>query len=127
MTGTVGFELASGNIYNVVLDHLSGRWWGNKPFLALSNDAGNVHDISYQWIMCYEPNAGHPVGPMADATSGSARNSVEHRLAPQLLRQHWPPLAVGGHWQHALGEQHRLQLGLLCGAYLGRREDGLHR
>lgn len=75
-TGTVGFELASGNIYNVVLDHLSGRWWGNKPFLALSNDAGNVHDISYQWIMCYEPNAGHPVGPMADATSGSARNSV---------------------------------------------------
>ena len=75
-TGTVGFELASGNIYNVVLDHLSGRWWGNKPFLALSNDAGNVHDISYQWIMCYEPNAGHPVGPMADATSGSARNST---------------------------------------------------
>ncbi len=74
--GTVGFELASGNIYNVVLDHLSGRWWGNKPFLALSNDAGNVHDISYQWIMCYEPNAGHPVGPMADATSGSARLSV---------------------------------------------------
>jgi pectate lyase len=74
--GTVGFELASGNIYNVVLDHISGRWWGNKPFLALSNDAGNVHDISYQWIMCYEPNAGHPVGPMADATSGSARNSV---------------------------------------------------
>ncbi|HEX4379950.1 MAG TPA: hypothetical protein VH022_07965 [Candidatus Acidoferrum sp.] len=75
-TGTVGFELASGNIYNIVLDHLSGRWWGNKPFLALSNDAGNVHDISYQWIMCYEPNAGHPVGPMADATSGSARNST---------------------------------------------------
>jgi len=74
--GTVGFELASGNIYNVVLDHLSGRWWGNKPFLALSNDAGNVHDITYQWIMCYEPNAGHPVGPMADATSGSARNST---------------------------------------------------
>jgi pectate lyase len=74
--GTVGFELASGNIYNVVLDHLSGRWWGNKPFLALSNDAGNVHDITYQWIMCYEPNAGHPVGPMADATSGSARQSV---------------------------------------------------
>ena len=75
-TGTVGFELASGNIYNVVLDHLSGRWWGNKPFLALSNDAGNVHEITYQWIMCYEPNAGHPVGPMADATSGSARNST---------------------------------------------------
>jgi pectate lyase len=75
-TGTVGFELASGNIYNVVLDHISGRWWGNKPFLALSNDSGNVHDVTYQWIMCYEPNAGHPVGPMADATSGSARNSV---------------------------------------------------
>jgi pectate lyase len=74
--GTVGFELASGNIYNVVLDHLSGRWWGNKPFVALSNDAGNVHDVTYQWIMCYEPNAGHPVGPMADATSGSARNST---------------------------------------------------
>ncbi|MBV8514080.1 MAG: hypothetical protein JO260_02150 [Acidobacteria bacterium] len=74
--GTVGFELASGNIYNVVLDHLSGRWWGNKPFLALSNDVGNVHDVTYQWIMCYEPNAGHPVGPMADATAGSARNSV---------------------------------------------------
>jgi hypothetical protein len=75
-TGTVGFELASGNVYNVVLDHITGRWWGNKPFLALSNDSGNVHDVTYQWIMCYEPNAGHPVGPMGDATSGSARNSV---------------------------------------------------
>ena len=77
-TGTVGFEIASGNAYNIVLDHISARWWGNKAFPLLSNDAGNVHNVSFQWILNYEPNVEHPVSGLGtDATSGSALATTE--------------------------------------------------
>jgi pectate lyase len=71
-TGTVGFELTSGNVYSVILDHVSARWWGNKGFLMMSNDGGPTHDDTLQWSLLYEPNAAHPVGPMTDATSSPA-------------------------------------------------------
>jgi pectate lyase len=71
-TGTVGFELTSGNVYNVILDHVSARWWGDKGLLMMSNDGGPVHDDTLQWSLFYEPNATHPVGPMTDATSSPA-------------------------------------------------------
>jgi pectate lyase len=71
-TGTVGFEIASGNTFNIVLDHISARWWGNKAFPLLSNDAGNGHNVTYQWILAYEPDHRHPVGVNTDATSGSS-------------------------------------------------------
>jgi pectate lyase len=71
-TGTVGFELTSGNVYNVILDHLSARWWGNKGLLMMSNDGGPAHDDTLQWSLFYEPNKAHPVGPMTDATSSPA-------------------------------------------------------
>jgi pectate lyase len=76
-TGTVGFEIASGNAYNIVLDHISARWWGNKAFAQLSNDVGNDHNITYQWILAYEPHMTHPVGVGSDATAGSAFLTTE--------------------------------------------------
>jgi pectate lyase len=76
-TGTVGFEIASGEGYNIVLDHISARWWGNKVFAQLSNDVGNDHNITYQWLLAYEPNMRHPVGVGADATAGSAFLTTE--------------------------------------------------
>jgi hypothetical protein len=71
-TGTVGFEMANGagDVYNVVFDHLSTRWWGNKGLIIYANDASgaqHVHDTSWQWILAYEPNATHPVGPTLTA------------------------------------------------------------
>jgi hypothetical protein len=32
--GTVCCEMASGNVYNVIWDHITARWWGNKPFVT---------------------------------------------------------------------------------------------
>jgi pectate lyase len=76
-TGTVGFEIASGNAYNIVLDHISARWWGNKAFAQLSNDVGNDHNLTYQWLLAYEPHIAHPVGVGSDATAGSAFLTTE--------------------------------------------------
>jgi pectate lyase len=63
-TGTVCFEMASGsNIYNVVWDHISARWMGNKVFPLVSNTAGTgVHNMVIQWSLVYEPNVQHAVG-----------------------------------------------------------------
>jgi pectate lyase len=71
-TGTVGFEMANGggDVYNVVFDHLSARWAGNKATIVYANDSsGNqhVHNTSWQWILSYEPNINHPVGPTITA------------------------------------------------------------
>jgi pectate lyase len=71
-TGTVGFEMANGggDVYNVVFDHLSARWAGNKATMIYANDqSGNQHvrNTSWQWILSYEPNATHPVGPTITA------------------------------------------------------------
>lgn len=103
-TGTVGFQIGSGNIYNVVFAHLSARWQGNKNFLALTNDAGPVKNITVQNCLMYEPNAQHPVGPMTDATSGPATSSTNldfhHNL--HINVGHRIPLwnTKSGRWQN---------------------------
>lgn len=61
-TGTVCCEMASGNVFNVVWDHISTRWAGNKAFPAVANDLGPIHNTTLQWILMYEPNVCHPVG-----------------------------------------------------------------
>jgi pectate lyase len=71
-TGTVGFEMANGggDVYNVVFDHLSARWAGNKSLILYANDStGKQHikNTSWQWILSYEPNVNHPVGPIITA------------------------------------------------------------
>src|SRR5271154_63908 len=77
-TGTVGMEMASGNIYNVIFDHISCRWWGNKVFPIVSNDAGNVHETTVQWCLMAEPNAAHPVIIEYDTTDGNAMLATDN-------------------------------------------------
>lgn len=103
-TGTVGFQIASGNISDVVFAHLSARWQGNKNFIALTNNVGPVKNITVQHCLMYEPNAKHPVGPMTDATSGPASGSTNldfhHNLHINI--GHRLPLwnTKSGRWQN---------------------------
>jgi hypothetical protein len=105
-TGTVGFELTSGNVYNVILDHVSARWWGNKGFLMMSNDGGPTHDDTLQWSLMYEPNAAHPVGPMTDATSSPATGDSNLDFHHNMFANtgHRLPLfnCKSGRWQNNL-------------------------
>lgn len=79
-TGTVGFELASGDIYNCVFDHISARWMGNKVFPVMSNVAGKgVHNLSFQWCLIAEPNVQHAVGiGTVYATEGSGMQTTDN-------------------------------------------------
>ena len=62
-TGTVCCEMASGDIYNVIWDHMTARWMGNKAFPLVSNSANNnIHNMNIQWSLVYEPNVTHAVG-----------------------------------------------------------------
>jgi hypothetical protein len=70
-TGTVCFEEANGagDVYNVVIDHWTNRHIGNKSLLY-ANDINNVQHIKNStWMngLMYEPNVGHPVGPLMSA------------------------------------------------------------
>jgi len=70
--GSVSFDAGSGTTYNVIFDHVSGFHVTNKQLIVLCNDAGPVKDVTFQWSMTYKPDANHPVGPMADATTCQA-------------------------------------------------------
>lgn len=63
-TGTVCCEMASGSsIFNVIWDHISAMWTGNKAFPLVSNTAGTgIHNMDIQWSLVYEPNVAHAVG-----------------------------------------------------------------
>lgn len=72
--GTVGLEIGSANTYNIVVDHNSHRWWGNKDFEIISNGPGqNAHDLTMQWNMGYEPCNNHPVFTEPDVFSGGSQ------------------------------------------------------
>jgi pectate lyase len=62
-TGTVGFGIVNGDNYNIVLDHVTTRWAGNKMWITTSNYVGPNRSITTSWSLFYEPHAGHPVGP----------------------------------------------------------------
>ena len=66
--GSVSFDAGSGNVYNVIFDHVSGFHVTNKQLIVLCNDSGPVKNVTFQWNMTYKPDVNHPVGPMADAT-----------------------------------------------------------
>jgi hypothetical protein len=70
--GSVALDAGSGTVYNVIFDHISGFHVSNKQLIVVANDAGQVKDITFQWNMTYKPDANHPVGPMADATTWPA-------------------------------------------------------
>jgi pectate lyase len=84
-TGTVNIEIANGDNYNIILDHVTSRWAGNKLWITLSNYVGPNRLITTQWSMFYEPHANHPVGPgnstnpNCTASSGSPCFSASER------------------------------------------------
>jgi hypothetical protein len=80
-TGTVGITivncagngtLTAGGCYNIITDHISSRWSGNKSWITGSNftpaqngngnGTGPNHSITMSWSLDYEPHEGHPVG-----------------------------------------------------------------
>jgi pectate lyase len=69
-TGTMNVAIANGDNYNIILDHITTRWAGNKLWAALSNYVGPNRLITTQWSMFYEPHAGHPVGPGTGTNPG---------------------------------------------------------
>jgi hypothetical protein len=69
-TGTVNVEIANGNNYNIILDHITTRWAGNKLWITLSNYIGPNRLITTQWSMFYEPHVNHPVGPGTSTNTG---------------------------------------------------------
>ncbi len=74
-TGTMNIEIANNNNYNIIFDHITTRWAGNKLWLALSNYVGPNHGITTQWSMFYEPHAAHPVGPGNGTNPGCVASS----------------------------------------------------
>jgi pectate lyase len=75
-TGTLGFGVINGNNFNIILDHVTSRWAGNKMWITTSNYVGPNHLITTSWSLFYEPHAGHPVGP------GTAGNPIGCPNAP---------------------------------------------
>jgi len=86
-SGATCIELASGNNqHNVIFDHISFRWWDNKPYLVMSNQGFSpITKTTMQWSMFYEPNAGHVVGPMTDDTGGFADGDTDNDFHHNIL------------------------------------------
>jgi hypothetical protein len=80
-SGTVGITivncagdgtLTGGGCYNIITDHNTTRWSGNKSWITGSNftpavngngnGTGPNHSITVSWTLDYEPHEGHPVG-----------------------------------------------------------------
>jgi hypothetical protein len=80
-SGTVGIgitncpgngTLTGGGCYNIITDHITSRWSGNKSWITTSNftpaqhgngnGTGPNHSITVSWSLDYEPHEGHPVG-----------------------------------------------------------------
>jgi pectate lyase len=105
-TGTVGFEMANGggDVYNVMFDHLSARWAGNKAELIYANDlTGEQHvkNSSFQWSLLYEPNINHPVALFAAAIAYPAEdvnNDYHHDLIMNF--SHRDPLDYLDNWRY---------------------------
>lgn len=104
---TVLTELVSGNIFNVMMDHTSQRWWGNKTMEFLSNDVGNVHEVTASWNLFYEPCVGHPVVTEPDTTQGSeflSTNQDWHHNLAMNYDHRWPLLNIRSlRWVNNIG------------------------
>lgn len=80
-SGTVGITIVNcagdgtlrgGGCYNIITDHVTTRWSGNKSWITTSNYTpaingngngdGPNHSLTVQWSLDYEPHEGHPVG-----------------------------------------------------------------
>ena len=108
-TGTVGYEIDDNNNSNIIIDHTSHRWWGNKDMEVVSNGPGqNVHDITMQWNLLYEPCAAHPVVTEPDTFGGgsvlaSVNQDWHHNFALNYDHR-WPLLNNGSvRWVNNMG------------------------
>jgi pectate lyase len=81
-TGTVGFGVINGDNYNIILDHVSTRWAGNKMWITGSNYVGANRSITTSWSLFYEPHAGHPVGPGTAGNPVGCPNAAPDRSLP---------------------------------------------
>ncbi len=80
--------LNTGGCYNIIVDHVTTRWSGNKSWITTSNYTplidgngngdGPNHDITTQWTLDYEPHEG--------TRSGSGPQPMRLVLEP------WPDL-----------------------------------
>lgn len=74
------------NNYNLIVDHVSMRWWGNKAFIWGSNVGGGpTHDVTMDWSLVYEPNYQHPVCVMFDDTDSNAINDINQDFHHNVL------------------------------------------
>ena len=80
--------------YNIVTDHATTRWTGNKSWITTSNftptsttaGVGPNNKITTQWTFDYEPEQGHPVGYgtatqetcVSTAAAGGCLSRYEH-------------------------------------------------
>jgi pectate lyase len=108
-TGTVGYEILDNNNYNIVIDHTSHRWWGNKDMEIVSNGPNqNAHDISIQWNLLYEPCIDHPVVTEPDVFGGGSQfasvNQDWHHNMAANYNHRWPLLSIRSlRWVNNLG------------------------
>jgi hypothetical protein len=72
-TGTVGLEI-EGGATNVVLDHVSCFFAGNKCIITYTSNGKPITNVTQQWNMFTLPNVGHPVGPMTDTNCCAYQN-----------------------------------------------------
>lgn len=72
-TGTVGLEV-EGGATNVVLDHNSCFFAGNKCIITYTSSGVPITNVTQQWNFFSLPNVGHPVGPMTDTNATAYLN-----------------------------------------------------
>lgn len=98
-TGTVGYEILDNNNFNIVIDHTSHRWWGNKDMEVVSNGPNqNAHDLTISDNLLYEPCFDHPVVTEPDVFGGgsqfaSVNQDWHHNLAINYDHR-WPLGAI---------------------------------
>lgn len=96
-SGTVGLTPTNCQCYNIVIDHVSTRWAGNKMLINVSNFVGPNRNISFQNSMLYEPHEGHPVGP---GTSGNPLGCPNAAPDPNLANPCFTTLEVQVDYHH---------------------------
>jgi hypothetical protein len=131
-TGTVCCEMASGDIYNVVWDHMTTRWGGNKAFPLVSNVPGlGIHNVTIQWSLLYEPSVTHAVGigtVYVSSGSGLATTDDDAHHNVFINVDHRLPLNQSGRnvrWVNNLvynwGQYAALSMGGVQTDYIGNR------
>ena len=84
----MNIEIANGNNYNIMLDHVTTRWAGNKLWITGSNYVGPNRLITTQWSMFYEPHVNHPVGPGNSTNPNCVATSYHEVIVANQDPQH---------------------------------------